>query len=104
MEQRRHRRYRVSLPLEVGFNAAGTQTIETSSRDISAKGVYFVVSPGFELGSELEFDIALPRGFCQGQRVQIHCSGKIIRLEPFEQPGRFGVAAIIKNYQFTRLG
>ena len=102
VEQRRHRRYRLSIPVEVRSPGKEASAVLTSSEDISAKGIYFVLSPGAELGSELELDLALPPQLCQGKNVRVHCHGHIVRREPPDKQGRIGVAAAIEEYEFIR--
>ena len=78
VEQRRHRRYKLSIPVEVRSPVKESPVIVTSSEDISAKGIYFVMSQGAEVGSELELDLALPPQLCQGKHVRVHCRGRVI--------------------------
>ena len=102
VEQRRHRRYRLSIPVEVRSPGQGAAAVLTSSEDISAKGIYFVLSPGAELGSELESDRRLPPQLCQGKTVRVHGHGHIVRRGPPDEQGRIGVAAAIEEYEFIR--
>lgn len=101
-EHRRHRRYQVSIPLEIRAPEKVEATVQTTSRDISAKGIYFTISPGVELGSPLEFYLFLPPQMCQGKRVRVHCSGRVVRREPLAEQDRIGVAAVIDEYEFIQ--
>jgi hypothetical protein len=103
-EHRRHRRYQISIPVAIPALENEEATVQTSSRDISAKGIYFTVSPGVELGSQLEFYLSLPPQMCQGKRVRVHCSGRVVRREPLAEPDRIGVAAVIEEYEFLQEG
>lgn len=102
MEHRRHRRYQVSLPVAVWSPEEKQPVVQTASRDISAKGIYFTLSPGVEVGTELEFDMVLPPQMCQGKRVRVHCRGRVVRREALEEQGRIGVAAAIEEYEFVQ--
>ena len=102
-ELRRHRRYQLSIPLELRAPETDQGQVQTLSRDISAKGIYFVLSPGAELGSELEFDLALPPQLCQGKNVRVHCRGRVLRKDAPDEQGRIGVAAVIDEYEFVRM-
>ena len=101
-EHRRHRRYQISFPIEICAPEKVDTTVQTTSRDISAKGIYFTISPGVELGSPLEFYLSLPPQMCQGKRVRVHCSGRVVRREPQAEPDRIGVAAVIDEYEFVQ--
>ena len=103
IEQRKHRRYNLSLPVRVRSKTPAAPLIETATRDISAQGIYFALSEGVELGSELELEIALPPELCQGKTVQVRCRGKIARVERANSHGRIGVAVTIKHYEFVRI-
>ena len=103
IENRRHRRYQLSIPVEVRAPEVVEPAIQTASRDISAKGIYFVISPGIEIGGALEFDLALPPQMCQGKIVRVHCRGRVIRRDVLEGQGKIGVAAVIDEYEFIRV-
>lgn len=103
-EHRRHRRYQISIPVEICGPEKVDTTVQTTSRDISAKGIYFMLSPGVELGSEVEFYLSLPPQMCQGKRVRVHCSGRVVRREPQAEQQRIGVAAVIDEYEFMQAG
>jgi c-di-GMP-binding flagellar brake protein YcgR len=102
-EHRRHRRYQIAIPVEIHSPAEVEETaVQTATRDISAKGIFFTLSPGVELGSELEFFLSLPPQMCQGKRVRVHCRGRVVRREPLAAQDRIGVAAVIDEYEFIQ--
>ena len=100
-EHRRHRRYQVSLPVEILAPENEEASVRAASRDISAKGVYFTLAPGVRLASEVEFYMTLPPQMCQGRSVQVHCRGRVVRREVLDGEGRIGVAAAIDEYEFV---
>src|SRR5690349_936374 len=100
-DQRKHRRYNLSLPVRMKSNKRGAYPGIAATRDISAQGLYLTVSKDFELGTSLELDLELPRALAQGMAVHIHCRAKIIRVDKL-QHDQLGVAAQIENYQFVR--
>ena len=102
IEHRRHRRYHLSIPVELRSPEEEVPAVRTASRDVSAKGIYFLVSPGVEIGAELEFDLALPPQMCQGRIVRVHCRGRVVRRDMLEEQGKIGVAAVIDEYEFIR--
>ena len=99
-EHRRHRRYQVSIPVEIRVPANPESAVQTASRDISAKGVYFTLEPGIHLASDVEFYMTLPPQMCQGRSIRVHCQGRVVRREALDGEGRIGVAAAIDQYEF----
>lgn len=101
LEHRRHRRYHLSIPVDVRY-AEEEPAVQTATRDISAKGVYFTLSRGVEVGAELEFDMVLPPQMCQGKSVRVHCRGRVARRDGPDEQGRLGIAAVIDEYEFIQ--
>ena len=102
-DHRRHRRYHLTIPVEIHSPEAVEETaVTTSTRDISVKGIFFTLSPGVEVGSELEFFLSLPPQMCQGKRVRVHCRGRVVRREAVAEQDRIGVAAVIDEYEFIQ--
>ena len=102
VEQRKHRRYNLAFPVRVQPKARANTAppIETSTKDISAHGIYMVISEDLEIGSELELEITLPAELAGGKSVKLRCRGKVARLEPRNAEGKIGVGAIIQDYEF----
>ena len=100
-ESRQHRRFELSIPVEVLTpESAGPAAIQTASRNISAKGVYFTIAPEASLDSQVEFFMTLPPQMCQGRTVRVHCQGRVVRREALDGEGCIGVAAAIDQYEF----
>ena len=104
-ERRGARRYDLSLPVMVRIPAqgfAGTQSGKT--RDISTRGLYFVIDHDVRAGSNLDIMLTLPREMTNGDEVLVKASGKIVRVESRMEDGneRQGVAAIIERYDIMR--
>ena len=104
-ERRVARRYDLSLPVMVRIPApgfAGTQSGRT--RDISTKGLYFVIDQDVRAGSNLDIMLTLPKEMTSGEEVLVKASGKIVRVESRMEDGneRLGVAAIIERYDIMR--
>lgn len=102
IEQRKHRRYNLPFPVLVRSKDRGEPPIETSSKDISASGIFLVLSEEFALGTELEMEVTLPAELTGGKSVQLRCRGKIIRMEHMNSEGKIGVGASITRYEFIR--
>jgi hypothetical protein len=104
-ERRVARRYDLSLPVMVRIPApgfAGTQSGRT--RDISTKGLYFVIDQEVRAGSNLDIMLTLPKEMTNGEEVLVKASGKIVRVESRMEDGneRRGVAAVIERYDIMR--
>ena len=104
-ERRVARRYDLSLPVMVRIPApgfAGTQSGRT--RDISTKGLYFVIDQEVRAGSNLDIMLTLPKEMTAGEEVLVKASGKIVRVESRMEDGneRLGVAAVIERYDIMR--
>ncbi len=78
--------------------------VETSSRDVSASGLYFSFSEPLEPGSELECEVLLPPALGYKEAVRVRCRGKVVRVDRPQAPGRVGVAATIERYEFVKVG
>lgn len=101
-DHRRHRRYQIAIPVEVHSPEKEELAVQTATRDISAKGVYFTLSREIELGTEVELFLTLPPQMCEGRRVRVHCRGRVLRREASEGQDRIGVAAVIDEYEFLQ--
>lgn len=100
-EQRRAHRFELSLPLTLvrGGRAESPRLGET--RNLSSRGVYFVVPEVMELGALLEFIVTLPPELSVAGPVRLLCKGKVTRVEQKEET-LVGVAATIERYEFVR--
>jgi len=99
IERRTTRRFGMSLGLTV--RSAGVDgDIEQKglTRDVGFRGLYFATDADYEVGSEIEFILTLPREVTQTQDVNIRCRGRVLRVEPYN--GNRGVAARIERYEF----
>lgn len=101
--QRKDRRYKLEVPVRVKPTAPSKAEIEASSKDISAHGIYLVLSEELELGSELNLEITLPAELTGGENIKVICSGKVTRLEPRGIDRKFGIGAEIQNCDFSQI-
>src|SRR5260370_21609376 len=91
-ERREARRFTMNLPMRVLPREAKGRELDAHTRDVSYRGLYFLVDAKFEIGSEIEFVITLPQQVTQSGNVNIRCLGQVVRIEPSEN-GRVGIAA-----------
>ena len=95
-DKRTARRFALQLPVKV----RGKYEAQTAStRDISSRGICFYTDKRMEAGSDVEFTLTLPPEITMTEAIQVHCKGKVVRVE--EVPGgRLAIAAQISQYQF----
>jgi len=105
-ERRNARRYDLSLPILIRAAAApGTaETQRGKTRDISTRGLYFVIDQDLRDGSDLDIMLTLPSEMTNGEEVLVKASGKVVRVEERMEDGslRRGVAAVIERYDIMR--
>ncbi len=104
-ERRTARRYDLSLPVTIRIpieKQVGSRNGKT--RNISTRGVYFMVDNDLNTGSELDLTMTLPAEVTGGTEVFIRAIGKVLRTEKRPDNGndRVGVAAIIERYEIIR--
>lgn len=104
-ERRTTRRYDLSLPVIIRVaTERRAETQKGKTRDISTRGVYFVISQDVQAGSELDLTMTLPTEVTLGAEVLVRATGRILRVEPRSgsDEARLGVAAVIEHYDIIR--
>src|SRR5204863_3239600 len=104
-ERRNARRYDLSLPVMVRIpTERPNENQNGKTRDISTRGLYFVVDQDLEAGSELDITLTLPAEITHGSEVFVRALGKVVRVERRMEDGttRMGVAAVIERYDIIR--
>ena len=96
------------FPLELPIKIHKAETSGESSGvtgNLSAAGVYIRADAALEVGSPVEFEIALPPEMTGAkENVVIQCRGRVVRTdEPAgSKPEGRGVACVIDSYEFVR--
>jgi hypothetical protein len=101
-ERRLARRYDLTLPVAVRIPTfAEPRTGKT--RDISTRGVYFVVDETLATGSELDFTLKLPSQ-TPDTDVLVQARGRVVRVEPNPEGKErgVGIAAVIEKFDIVR--
>src|ERR1700733_8982839 len=99
VERRAARRFSMMLPLKVRFSAGnGISEKSGETRDVSFRGLYFLIEANLESGSSIEFVLTLPQKITLAGDVHIRCYARVLRVDT--QNGRNGVAAQIERYEF----
>lgn len=103
-ERRTARRYELSLPVVVRGGQPEVDPHNGQTRDISTRGVYFLIDEDLSEGSELDFTLTLPAEITQGTEVFVRAHGKVVRVERKQNHdgSRMGVAAVIEKYDIIR--
>src|SRR6202048_5500208 len=104
-ERRTTRRYDLSLPIIIRIPTERTlDSQQGKTRDISTRGLYFVIDQDLEAGSELDITLTLPAEITHGTEVLVRALGKVVRVESRmeETTSRMGVAAVIERYDIIR--
>jgi hypothetical protein len=105
-ERRTTRRYDLSLAVIIRIPAGHKKddSKEGKTRDISTRGLYFVIDRDLVAGSELDITLTLPAEITHGSEVFVRATGKVVRVESRSEDGgiRMGVAAVIERYDFIR--
>ena len=103
--RRTGKRFPLVLPITIR-NRKAAKGEATTTHNVSAAGVYLKANSKLEIGSTVEFDITLP-GQIVGTKadVEIHCKGRVVRLESTKPRGKTpkaGIACVIDHYKFVR--
>ncbi len=103
-ERRAARRFDLSLAIEIHTAIEQARVLRGTTRDLSSRGVYFVIDQGLAPGSELDLTLTLPAAMTAGTDVFVQARGRVVRTEPRTEEGteRVGIGAIIEAYDFVR--
>ena len=66
--------------VEIAAEMKDLQAGET--RDISTRGLYFIIEQDLQAGSELDITLTLPAEVTHGSEVFVRAAGKVVRVEP----------------------
>lgn len=99
-DRREARRFVMTLPVRVLAQASNSPELKANTRDVSYRGLYFLVEAVFERGSEIDFVLTLPHQMISAGDVNIRCHGTVVRVESTEN-GKNGIAAQIDRYEFV---
>jgi hypothetical protein len=105
-EARTGKRFPLELPIKIHRADEGGEHSGVTG-NLSAAGVYIRADAAMEVGSTVEFEIALPPEVTGAkENVIIHCKGRVVRSdEPASSSGggdSRGVACVIDSYDFVR--
>jgi hypothetical protein len=99
-DQRGTRRFALRLPVSVRFGEEGGGEAVAHTRDVSARGVFFLLDSPLAEGSRLEFTLTLPPEVTLTDSIRVRCQGRVVRVDPKQPNGKVGIAAVIEHYEF----
>ena len=105
MERRLARRYDLSLPVNVRLPINREPRSHSGhTRDISTRGVYFMLPNDLSPGTEVDFTLTLPTEITRGAEVFVRAHGRVIRVDRRSDDDHetIGVAAVIERYDIVR--
>ncbi|HKN34676.1 MAG TPA: PilZ domain-containing protein [Terriglobales bacterium] len=105
-EARTGKRFPLELPIKIHKQDSGGESSGVTG-NLSAAGVYIRADAALEVGTPVEFEIALPPEMTGAkENVVIQCRGRVVRTdEPASgsKPSEArGVACVIDSYEFVR--
>ena len=105
-EARTGKRFPLELPIKI-HRAEETGEHRGVTGNLSAAGVYIRADASLEVGSNVEFEIALPPEVTGSKEsVIIQCRGRVVRADETGSTNNpteaRGVACVIDSYDFVR--
>ena len=93
------RRSRQRMPVRLGVSIRSPQGEPATgyTRDLSTTGIFLYADSEILAGSQLELVLMLPSQLTDGEKRWVCCQATVVRVEPGEEDGRFGVAACIRS-------
>jgi hypothetical protein len=97
MEQRKARRFDMKLPFELIRSGTALLSEHGETKNLSSAGVLFQSQADLHVGEPVEYVITLPTSPSQGEKVRLHCIGKVVRFAKKAE-----IAATLERYEFVR--
>ena len=103
-ERRSMRRFDMRLPASVRITGEMPDQLLTETLNVSARGVFFYVDKPVVEGSQIEVTLTFPPHVTLTDSVRVRFTARIIRVENPLPASRIGVAAMIEDYEFLKVG
>lgn len=97
IEQRKHKRFELNLPLEVIQTGSAATTVLGETRNMSSTGVLFTSPREMPVGESIEYFVSLPDTPGSDATVRLRCMGKVLRADEDS-----AYAATLERYEFIR--
>lgn len=99
VERRGVQRLAVQVPITI-WDAGSTLEMSGITRDVSSRGVFFLVTSWPAQTGSLEFMFTLdPSTSGLSEAMRVFCEGTVVRVEKSGFQGRVGVAVAIERYR-----
>lgn len=98
-EKRATRRFPLHLPVSVRYGESADEHA-AQTRDVSARGICFLVDSAIQAGSSIDFTLTLPPEITLTESICVRCKGRVVRVEGGNPTGQMAVAAVIDEYEF----
>jgi hypothetical protein len=95
LDHRGKRRVRTKIRATV---RAESRSILAETRDISTGGMFLYADSKFDVGSEIQIVLMLPRELGLVMDRMVCCHATVLRIEPPNAEGRHGIAATIDRF------
>jgi hypothetical protein len=99
VEKRAMRRFSLRLPISLKL-ASGNGDVNSSTRDVSARGVSFYAEQPLAQGSDIQFTLTLPPEVTLTESISMHCVGRVVRVDQPALGHGVSIAAVIDRYEF----
>ena len=94
-EHRGKRRVKSRVRATVKWNS---RSVLAETRDISTGGMFLYADGTFEVGSEIQIVLMLPRELGLVMDRMVCCHATVLRIEPANAEGKHGIAAMIDRF------
>jgi c-di-GMP-binding flagellar brake protein YcgR len=103
-ERRAYARARLRLPLRLDRVAGQryTQQYSLETANISSSGLFFLSPLGIEAGTPIELEVQLISQPVARATVHMNAVAHVVRTEPAEKAGWYGVAAAFDDISYRR--
>ena len=87
------------------FRNQTADAVESLTRDLSSSGFYCVTGIAFTPGERLICTLKIPTHDPNGKHLErrLECKVRVMRVEPQDADGAFGLACQIEDYRFDQL-
>ena len=112
-EKRAARRFALRIPVSVAREEDSKFSESAQIRDVSARGICFLMDSPIGEGSEIEFTLTLPPEITLTESIRVRCKGRVVRTDQRNGngdlsiaavkgafDGKLAVAAVIEEYEF----
>src|SRR5438067_6596906 len=99
-ERRTLQRFHMNLAASVRVPGSPVP-FETTSEDISARGIFFYIDRWMKKGSLVEVTMDFPSQVTLAGPIRVRCNARVVRVIESQNPMRVGVAAAIDACEFV---